>query len=96
MTGQSVVVIPNAVRDLYIAIPAYLALCEQSPQSQFIGMYAASVSDRSQTLRQTYGNDRPGMTARRVVVIPNAVRDLYTAIPAYIDTNFHLNHIQNK
>ena len=76
MTGRRVVVIPNAVRDLYIAIPAYIVLCEHPDKSPFIGMYAASVSYRSLGML--------GMTERRIDVIPNAVRHLYIAISAYV------------
>ena len=51
-----VVVIPNAVRDLDIAIPAYIVLCELPTKSQFVGAYAADAMHRSLTLRQAYGN----------------------------------------
>ena len=51
MTERRVVVIPNAVRDLYTAISVYLALCEQRDKYQFIGMYAADIMYRSLTLR---------------------------------------------
>ena len=44
-------------------------------QSQLVGVYAANVSHRSLAPL--------GMTGPRIVVIPNAMRDLYTAIPAY-------------
>ena len=76
MTERRNVVIPNAVRDLYMAISAYLVMCEQCDKSQFVEVYAACVSHRSLAPL--------GMTERRIVVIPNAVRDLYIAIPAYI------------
>ena len=52
-------------------------------QPQFGGMYAAGESCSSLTLRQAFGNETLGMTGRRFVVIPNAVRDLYVAFPAY-------------
>ena len=76
MTGRRIVVIPNAVRDLYMAVSAYIALREQSLQLRFAGMYAADATYRSL--------DKLGMTGRRGVVIPNAVRDLYMAVSAYI------------
>ena len=51
MPGTLIGVIPNAVRDLYIAISAYIALCEKPAKSQLIGMYAADITYRSLTLR---------------------------------------------
>ena len=47
MTGRRVVVIPNAVRDLYLSIPAYIALCEHPHKPQFAEAYAADESYRS-------------------------------------------------
>ena len=35
MTKRRVVVIPNVVRDLYLSIPAYVALCEHPNNPQF-------------------------------------------------------------
>ena len=47
MTERRVIVIPNAVRDLYIAVPAYAALCEHPLHTSFFGMYAAIEPYRS-------------------------------------------------
>ena len=56
MTGRRVVVIPNAVRDLYTAISTYIALREPPCKPQFVRMYAAGVTHSSLTLRQAFGN----------------------------------------
>ena len=76
MTGTRFVVIPNAVRELYVAIPVCTALCGYLAKSQFGGMYAVNVSYRSLDYARDDNVAPP--------VIPSLSRDLYMAIPAYI------------